>query len=187
MSEIFTETPGEKLTAETAGQAARGALEAAIREHLDGDCPDVPLRLKCESRAEILMDLADDYAATGGLDSTLADDYAKLRKERDGLRGQLQAVGRLMADAAANGIIDSGAIVALLDAMPAAQQPQPAPELRAALAETRQLREQLADVLGWFCDNGSGHYARVSGTVLAREYKRAALAVPDKLKHPGAT
>lgn len=54
--------------------------------------------------------------------------------------------------------------------------PQPAPGLAA-------LREQLAAVLGWFASNGGGHYARISGTLLAREYTRARLPLPGDLKH----
>ena len=48
-------------------------------------------------------------------------------------------------------------------------------------AELVKRKAQLGEVLGWFGDNGSGHYARVSGTILAREYKRANLPLPDKL------
>lgn len=58
---------------------------------------------------------------------------------------------------------------------------QPAPELAAAMAETRKAREQLATVLGWFGDNQSGRYARVSGTVLARAYRDGGLPVPSEL------
>ena len=128
----------------TPGQAARDLLETEIREHLDGDCPDIPLCRNCEGKAEKLMDLADDYAATGGLNSTLADDYAKLRKERDGLRGQLQAVRRLMADAAANGMIDSQAILDRLNAAPA--EPKPAPELAERVTAVAEGLEQRAAI-----------------------------------------
>ncbi len=99
----------------TPGQVARGRLASAVHDLFGADCPNDPCP-QCKRRENELMDLADDYAATGGLDSALADDYASLRKERDGLRGQLQAVRRLMADAMANGVIDSQAILKQLDA-----------------------------------------------------------------------
>jgi hypothetical protein len=97
------------------GQAARDLLAKAVHDLFGGDCPDDPCP-QCGRREDELMDLADDYAATGGLNSALAGDYAKLRKERDGLRGQLQSVRRLMADAMANGMIDSQAVLDQLDA-----------------------------------------------------------------------
>jgi hypothetical protein len=67
-------------------------------------------------------------------------------------------------------------------------------EARAVLAVTASERNDLAktldalkarhaEVLGWFASNGSGHYARVSGTVLAREYVKAGMPVPDELSH----
>jgi hypothetical protein len=60
---------------------------------------------------------------------------------------------------------------------------QPAPELAAAMAETRLVRDQLARVLGWFASSGSGQTARVSATVLAREYAKAGIPLPAGLKH----
>jgi hypothetical protein len=87
-------------------------------------------------------------------------------------------------------------------------EPQPAPELaeddprdvpivrsgkpevrttsrpgEALAAENATLRAILTEVLGWFSDNGSGRYARVSGTVLARAYaKSPGLTVPEELR-----
>jgi uncharacterized protein (DUF4415 family) len=63
----------------------------------------------------------------------------------------------------------------------------PAPELAAAMRESRLraevITEVLADVLGWFHNGGDGYRARVSGVRLVREYKRATLPVPDRLRH----
>lgn len=67
--------------------------------------------------------------------------------------------------------------------------PQPAPGLAAArpgealAADNARLRDVITEVLGWFGDNGSGRYARVSGTVLARAYaKSPGVAVPEELR-----
>lgn len=53
----------------------------------------------------------------------------------------------------------------------------------AAAAETRQLREAFAWVLGWFGSNfnGDGHWACVSSILLARAYRNGGLPVPDGL------
>lgn len=136
-----------------AAPEARTALAADVHELIDGYCPDIPMCPKCERRKGELLDLADDYAATGGPDSALADDNTSLRKERDGLRAHLQAVRRLMADAAANGVIDSRAILAQLDTAPA--EAKPAPELRAAMAESRGYREALHRALEALDEDGT--------------------------------
>jgi hypothetical protein len=137
-AELAAQAAGETGNAATTGQAERERLASAVHDLFGADCPNDPCP-QCARREAELMDLADDYAATGGLDSAPADDYAKLRKERDGLRGQLQAVRRLMADAMANGMIDSQAILDQLNAAPA--EPQPAPELAAAMARVRRVLE----------------------------------------------
>jgi hypothetical protein len=54
-------------------------------------------------------------------------------------------------------------------------QPQPAPELAAAMAETRKLRELVADILTTFTVTGSGHSARVGQVQIAKWRKRAGL------------
>lgn len=94
---------------------ARTALAADVHELIDGYCPDIPMCPKCQRQERELMDLADDYAATAAPDSPLAADNASLRKERDLLRGQVQAVRRHMEDAAATGMIDSRAILDQLE------------------------------------------------------------------------
>jgi len=76
-------------------------------------------------------------------------------------------------------------LAAILDEHPG---PQPAPELaprpgEALAADNARLRAIITEVLGWFGDNGSGRYARVSGTVLARAYaKSPGVAVPEELR-----
>lgn len=57
----------------------------------------------------------------------------------------------------------------------AAAQPQPAPELAAAMAETRELRQLVIDMLTAFTATGSGHSARVGQVQIARWRKRAGL------------
>ena len=67
-------------------------------------------------------------------------------------------------------------------------EPQPAPGLaprpgEALAADNARLRDVITEVLAWFGDNGSGRYARVSGTVLARAYaKSPGVAVPEELR-----
>jgi hypothetical protein len=161
---------GETGNAGTPGQAERERLASAIRDLFGADCPNEPCP-QCARREAELMDLADDYAATGGLDSAPADDYAKLRKERDGLRGQLQAVRRLMADAMANGMIDSQAILDQLNAAPA--EPQPAPELAAATAQARLYLDALTTLRDVLLRDGDHLAAR-----------RHALQVIDSLELP---
>jgi len=115
--------------------------------------------------------------------------------ERDEARSDLARLGRILGevlDAFKGSPARVAAWRARADAITgrharkaaAEQDAQPARELAAAMRETRQVREQLAEILGWFRNNGSsGRYARVSGTVLAREYKRAGVPLPDDLKH----
>lgn len=69
-----------------------------------------------------------------------------------------------------------------LQPVPAEPQAQPAPELAAAMAETRNVRAVLASVLSWFGDNQSGRYARVSGHILARAYQDGGIPLPDDLR-----
>jgi hypothetical protein len=57
----------------------------------------------------------------------------------------------------------------------ATQQPQPAPELAAAMGEARQLRELVVDMLTAFTVTGSGHSARVGQVQIAKWRKRAGL------------
>jgi hypothetical protein len=154
-----------------AAPEARAALAADLHELIDGYCPDIPMCPKCARGMGELLDLADDYAATGGPDSALAGDNAKLQKERDGLRAQMQAVRRLMADAAANGVIDSRAIVDLLAAAPA--EPKPAPELAAALGEPRELRKVITELLSMFKGISGGYGARTSSSRLRKIAARA--------------
>ena len=58
-----------------------------------------------------------------------------------------------------------------------------APELAAALAETRQLRERYQQLLDRFGRSSDGYHARLSGVVLMREYRDAGLPVPARLEH----
>ena len=68
---------------------------------------------------------------------------------------------------------------------------QPAPELAAArpgealAADNARLREQLAEVLGWFTEEpvvSSRRYASATRAQLARAYKDGALTVPEELR-----
>lgn len=54
-------------------------------------------------------------------------------------------------------------------------EPKPAPELAAAMAETRGLRELVIDMLTAFTVTGDGHRARVGQVQIARWRKRAGL------------
>lgn len=126
------------MSGEAAGQAARRALESAIVEHVTANCTDEACGL-CSRQVGQLMDLADDYAGAGLPDNPIAADNARLRKEREQLLGRLGSVRQLMTDAAANGMIDSQAILDLIAAPPAAAQGRPAPGHVAELAALRKL------------------------------------------------
>lgn len=61
-------------------------------------------------------------------------------------------------------------------------EPRPAPELAAAMAETRRVTETVRPVLDSFRRASDGWRGRVSAVVLARAYA-ATGTVPDYLKH----
>lgn len=54
-------------------------------------------------------------------------------------------------------------------------EPQPAPELTAAMAETRELRELLAEVIDSFVKTSDGYRARVGQVQIAKWHKRGGL------------
>lgn len=56
-------------------------------------------------------------------------------------------------------------------------------EVARITAERDKYREQLNEVLDWFHGTGSGYTARISGVRLAREYTRAGIPVPERLRH----
>jgi hypothetical protein len=56
------------------------------------------------------------------------------------------------------------------------------PELAAARAETRALRDRYGNLLDRFAKGPAGWNARISQVHLAREYRDAGLQVPDGLK-----
>lgn len=62
-------------------------------------------------------------------------------------------------------------------------EPQPAPALAAAMAETRKVRGQFAAFLDMLHHNGSGYTLRLSGVRLAREYTAAGIPLPERLSH----
>lgn len=57
----------------------------------------------------------------------------------------------------------------------AAAQPQPAPELAAAMTESRALRAVITEILDAFSPSGSGHTARVGQVQIAKWRTRAGL------------
>jgi hypothetical protein len=70
------------------------------------------------------------------------------------------------------------------------EEPHAAPELAAAVRaldiardEITGLRNRCGRLLGEFGRGSDGYRARLSGTVLAREYRDAGLPVPDRLSH----
>lgn len=73
------------------------------------------------------------------------------------------------------GSLERASWEAAAQAVIAAQQPQPAPELAAAMAETRGLRELVTDMLTTFTATGSGHAARVGQVQIAKWRERAGL------------
>jgi hypothetical protein len=116
---------GRFLEAEAAAQEpqpapeaieARKALAADVHELIDEYCPDIPMCPKCERRKGELLDLADDYAAAAAPATGDAEDNVRLRAQVDGLRARLRAVRQLAELGAASGIIDSRALLGLLEA-----------------------------------------------------------------------
>jgi hypothetical protein len=57
----------------------------------------------------------------------------------------------------------------------AAREPQPVPELAAAITETRALRALAAEILAAFGPSGSGHTARVGQVQIRKWRERAGL------------
>lgn len=64
---------------------------------------------------------------------------------------------------------------------PAAVAAQPAPELAAAMAETREVKGALAVILDLFAKGSSGYTARISQVNLARAYRVAGVPIPSEL------
>lgn len=143
------------MTAPTPGQAAYEASLTVIGEDLDGEpwaWGSLTPKLRQSWQA----------AAQAAIDAFLAGDSVSAESIREALAAQEQP-----APAPASQVRRHAE-------QTAAAHEQPAPELAAAMAETRQVRSVLNEVLMSFEDSRSnGWYARVSGTVLNRWCKRA--------------
>lgn len=142
-------------------------LEAEIAEHAEP-----------KHAPELAAGLLDPlHALAAKWDSTAA------RNQRNGQSlldqgDEYGSEGLAIAEALGDCVIDLRAVLA--DAPPAQAAPADRDDLA---ARADNLRAVLTAVLAWFGNNGSGHYARVSGLVLARAYRDAGLPLPDSLSH----
>jgi hypothetical protein len=137
MSEIFTETPGEKVTAETPGQAA---YEAYIRfvglppEHWPSSGPGVNLALwDAVAQAVIAAQRPQPEPEPKAAPE-------QLRYERDQAIGMNENLRTQLAEMGTENIL-------LVTELRTTRGAKAAPELAAAMAETQQVRNALGAVM----------------------------------------
>jgi hypothetical protein len=146
---------------------------------------------------EVITDAADAYAqasaarqpqgAPGDEAALTVDDFYAERAERlhrtgerDAARSDLARVKRAVLNPGTHQA-KIRKILAIVDPIPDGE-PQPAPELGAAMAETRKVADAANVVLDLFAKGSSGWTARISQVNLARAYRAIGRPVPDELR-----
>jgi len=184
---VTAPTPERDTRAETPGQAAYEAHRRAEASQLQSPrAREMALAgkgwgtLTGDERAWWIA--AADAALKAGTcpHGDLAAQAAKVARERDEAEDEVRELLRTWPRCPAGcncriGVADDPDRNECGCDGPCNGEPQPAPELAAAMAETRQLRELVSEIIGEFSPTGSGLYARVGQVQIGKWCKRAGM------------
>ena len=187
---------GDSVSAEGIREALAAREPDAAPELLLGPCPfeghdGEHLRLNTHGHWLCAITLTNMLVTAGvitGLhpEPQPAPELAKVIQDWRDTLAELEPVQARDGDQAMAAQIDTLRTVIRQVEQAIATMPAPGPAARpgeALAADNARLRAIITEVLAWFGDNGSGRYARVSGTVLARAYaKSPGVAVPEELR-----